>query len=204
MRPLILVGLCTVLAGVGLAAAPADEVAVSGGLVTLYHHDPLSRTVSFGTGEHGTTIQDHEVRNLESDLDFGHYQADAFSVGIEGGRVGAIIDLGTLAELQERYGYEETVGGGQGFASIRREDGRLVILDGRDGQRTQPLAEGDALFGEATKSSHAPIRDRHVYLVRLRDRHEPRFERLVKFLVVQYEPGVSVTLRWQLIDSGAG
>jgi hypothetical protein len=169
------------------------------GLVTLYQRDPLASKVSFATGAYGAVFDDHQVKNRQSDLDFGHYHANAFSVGIEGGRIGAIVDLGTPDMLQQQYGYRETVGGGQGFASIRMEKGQLVILADRVRQTTQPLRNTGALFGELRSSAYAPVQDNHVYVLRLRDTHDRQFERLAKLLVVRYEPGVSVTLRWQAI-----
>lgn len=199
MRSITLLGLCVVAASTTMAIGAADEVTPPSGLVTLYQRDPLAARVSFATGAYGSVFQDHQVKNHQSDLDFGHYFANQFSVGIEGGRVGAIVDLGTPDTLQREYGYRETVSGGQGFASIRIEKGRLVILADLATQTTQPLRNTSALFGELRSSSHAPVQDNHVYVVRILDEHDRQFERLAKLLVVRYEPGVSVTLRWQAI-----
>jgi len=200
MRFISLLGLCVVAATSTMAVSAADDVtAPAAGLVTLYQRDPLAAKVSFATGAYGSVFQDHQVKNQQSDLDFGHYHANQFSVGIEGGRVGAIVDLGTPETLQQEYGYRESVGGGQGFASIRMEKGRLVILADFARQTTQPLRNTSALFGELRPQAHAPIQDNHVYVLRIRDEHDRQFERLAKLLVVRYEPGVSVTLRWQAI-----
>ena len=200
MRFISMLGLCVVAAASTMAVRPADDVTASApGLVTLYQRDPLAGKVSFATGAYGSVFQDHQVKNRQSDLDFGQYRANEFSVGIEGGRIGAIVDLGTPEMLQQEYGYRETVGGGQGFASIRMEKGQLVILADFAKQTTQPLRNTSTLFGELRGSAHAPVRDNHIYLVRLRDTHDRQFERLAKLLVIRYEPGVSVTLRWQAI-----
>ena len=200
MRSITLLGLCVVAAASTMAVRAADDVTASAaGLVTLYQRDPLAGKVSFATGAYGGVFQDHQVKNHQSDLDFGHYYANEFSVAIEGGRIGAIVDLGTPEMLQQQYGYRETVGGGQGFASIRMEKGRLVILADLAQQTTQPLRNTSALFGELRPTAHAPIQDNHVYVLRIRDDHDRQFERLAKLLVVGYEPGVSVTLRWQAI-----
>jgi hypothetical protein len=200
MRSIILLGLCVVAAASTIAVRAADDVtAPAAGLVTLYQRDPLAARVSFATGAYGSVFQDHQVKNHQSDLDFGHYHAIEFSVGIEGGRIGAIVDLGTPETLQQEYGYRETVSGGQGFASIRMENGRLVILADAASQTTQPLRNTNALFGELQPKAHAPVHDNHLYVVRIRDQHDRQFDRLAKLLVVRYEPGVSVTLRWQAI-----
>ena len=181
------------------SAAPGRRSAPStlaGGLTTLYAADPLARTMNFTDGRYGSMIQDHMVKNAQSDLDFGAYMADGFTVGIEGGRYGTIIDLGAGAALGQRYGFEETVGGGQGFASIRFVDGEIHVLADYESQETQPLREAAQLVPTRTSSS-APVHMGHAYLVRLLDRHDKDFELVAKFLVVEFRPRESVTLRWQ-------
>src|SRR5262245_636871 len=201
MRSIATLGLCILTAGT-MTAGPADDPArPAPGLATLYQRDPLANKLSFGTGAFGSVFQDHQVKNHQSDIDFGQYHANEFTVAIEGGSIGAIVDLGSPESLQQEYAYQETVGGGQGFASIRRENGRLVILADRSKQTTQPLRNTGALFAELKPRAHAPIHDNHIYVVRLRDTHEPQSERLTKLLVVRYEPGVSVTLRWQTAET---
>lgn len=204
MRSIVINSCCAFTAAVGVAAGLGGECqSPAGGLVTLYQRDPLACRVSFDTGNYGGLFQDHMVKNRQSDLFFGHYFANEFSVGVEGGRVGAIVDLGSPDDLRAQYGFQETVGGGQGFASIRLADDKLVILADYEAQTTQPLSGAEALFSELAGLAHVPIHDNHIYLLRLRDRHTPEFDRLVKLLVVQYEPGVSVTLRWQVISSSS-
>lgn len=169
----------------------------SGGLATMYFHDPLSCKLSFEEGAEGGVIQDYMIKNAGSDIDFGHYNQGQFTVGIEGGREGVIVDLGSGDDLKERYGFAETVGGGQGFASIRMEEGALVVLADYDEQTVQPLGENTQLFAESrSRNSSAPIGLGHIYVLRLVDRHDPEFSRIVKFKVVEYTPDVSVTLRW--------
>lgn len=197
MRSVTMLGLCILSAASTMIARPADDPArPAAGLATLYQRDPLANRLSFVTGAYGSVFQDHQVKNHQSDIDFGQYHANEFTVGIEGGATGAIVDIGSPEGLRQEYGYEETIGGGQGFASIRMENGRLVILaDGRK-QTTQALRNTATFFAELTPGAHALIHDNHVYVVRLRDTHAPQSERLTKLLVVRYEPGVSVTLRW--------
>ncbi len=169
----------------------------STGLATLYCNDPLSSSWGFKDDEEGHVFQDHMVKNSGSDISFNGYADHSFTVGIEGGVKGAIVDLGTSDSLQGKYGYSETVSGGQGFASIRMEGGRFTILKDYGEQTTQPLTEANKLLGDVTEScASVPIHDGHIYLMRLTDRHEPTFERIVKFKVIAYRPGESVTLRW--------
>ena len=62
---------------------------------------------------------------------------------------------------------------------------------------TQTLMQTRVL---SRQPSHAPIADDHLYLVRLADSARPANERFVKLLVVRYEPGESVTIRWAEMD----
>jgi hypothetical protein len=174
-------------------AGPVDAKP-NGGITTLYVLDPLACSVSLADGEYGHVIQDHMVRNRNSDIDFGSYAAGQFAVGIEGGRMGAIVDLGTSRELQRRYEYSDTVGFPQGFASLQLKDGRLVILKDRDAH--QPVKEAELLM--AVKSGAlAPVSSGHVYLVRIVDRHDASFERIAKLVVLETRPEESVTFRWE-------
>ena len=187
----------------GRVAQAADrtqmDVKVTGGLVTLYALDPLARTFCFADGKDGHVLHRNEVMNRCSDVDFNNYVAGNFTVGVEGGRLGRIIDLGNAAELKQRYGYQETVGNGQGFASLRVEDGKVVILKDRKARTVQELRESASLFREASSSASAPVSLGHIYLLRLTDRHDGTFQRLVKLIVIAYTPGESVTIRWQLL-----
>ena len=170
------------------------------GLTTMYFRDPLACRMSFATGAEGGVFQDHMTKNHQSDIDFGHYVEGAFRVGVEGGSRGAIVDLGTPAELRERYGFSDTVGGGQAFASIRWDGDGFRILADYETQATQPLREADGLLDAVGVTESAPVVTDHVYLVALSDRHDPTFRRLVKFHVVAHVPGESVTLRWYRLD----
>lgn len=165
------------------------------GLTSLYAVDPIGRTMNFTDGAYGGVIQDYMVKNANSDIDFGGYLHNAFTVGIEGGREGAIVDLGLAATLGPRYGFKETVGGGQGYASIRLIDGELHILADYENQTTQPLAEAAQLVPGRNAASVA-VHAGHVYVVRIVDRHDQSFELIVKFMVVEFRAGESVTLRW--------
>jgi hypothetical protein len=182
-----------------LAAAEALRASAPppGGLVTLYTLDPLARTFCFGDGEYGNSFEAGETRNRASDIDYSGYVPGSLSVGIEGGRQGRIIDLGPATALKERYGYEETVGNGQGYASIHRDGKRLMILKQRGAR--QELTEADALFREKAGQSAAKAALGHIYLVRITDTADPAFERLVKVMVVGHREGESVTIRWNLL-----
>ena len=183
----------------------SNSSAAKTSIATMFARDPLAQSLCFRDGGPGGAFQDGQTRNRCSDLNFNSYSPNGFSVGIEGGRRGVIIDLGTPEELKGKYGYSESVGGGQGFASIDVRDGKALILkDYRTGRR-QEIGESAQLFRvPSDRSASVPVKLGHVYLMRITDRHDKSFEMFAKVLVVAYTPGESVTVRWQVIsDSSA-
>lgn len=183
--------------GQGIVSRQIVEQNVKGGVITLYALDPLAQSFCFRDAGDGRVFQQHEVRNRCSDLNYNSYSAEHFAVGIEGARMGAIVDLGTTEGLKKEYGYEETVGGGQGFASVHLEDGKVVILKDRRTQAMQELKEASHLFVKPTPTATAPVKVGHVYLARIIDDYDHSFQLLVKLVVIGYTPGESVTFRWQ-------
>jgi hypothetical protein len=183
-------------AGLVLCAWPLLVAAGDmGGIATLYTRDPIACSFAFGDGLYGQVMQDGIVKNRQSDIDFGRYATDQFSAGIEGGRLGAIVDLGTALELQRRYGYPETVGNPQGFSSLRISRGKVVVGTTRT---VEPLKEADLLAATKVRAQ-APVVPGHIYLVRVVDRQDATFERIAKLLVLDHQPGSSVTFRWELL-----
>ncbi|HUR97775.1 MAG TPA: hypothetical protein VMZ26_06850 [Pyrinomonadaceae bacterium] len=180
--------------GPGQRNAPATT-----DLATLFARDPLTQSLCFKDGGPGGVFQNGQTRNRCSDLNFNSYSADAFKVGVEGGREGVILDLGTPEELMKKYGYTETVGQGQGFASIDVKNGKALILKDYRTGKLQDLSESAALFHVADKTSSAAVRLGHVYLVRITDKNDKGFEMFAKFLVVAHVPNESATIRWQVI-----
>jgi hypothetical protein len=183
----------------GVINVKVAEPNVKGGVITLYALDPLAQSFCFRDASAGLVFSQHEVRNRCSDINFSSYYAEHFAVGIEGRRLGAIIDLGTSDDLKKEYGYEETVGGGQGFASVHLEDGKLVVVKDRRTQEMQDLKEATQLFAQATSAANAPVKVGHVYLARITDSDDRNFQVLVKLLVIGYVPGEAVTFRWQAL-----
>lgn len=200
-----------ILSLVGLAAIPfaeasqqgvngrstIDAVRSTGGLTTIWLLDGMADSISLKTGEPAGVVQDHELRNKDGQLDFGGYHAGEFTVGIQGGESGRIVDLGAESELSERYSFEDTVGGGQGFASIHFAEGGFRIRSGTDSAKGQACAEAAAVFADDPRGNHAPIQLDHVYIVRIVDRHDEAYELLAKLHVVGHQPGQSVTIRWE-------
>lgn len=169
------------------------------GIVTLYAYDPLARSFCFRDGGYGSVFQQYEVRNRCSDINFHSYNADGLTVGVEGARQGVIIDLGSADELQKKYGYEETVGKGQGYASLRVSEGKVLIALDRKARSTQELKDTDVLQKLSATTQTAPVKVGHTYLMRLTDQHEKSFEVMVKLLVISHTPNEAVTFRWQIL-----
>jgi hypothetical protein len=170
---------------------------------TLFALDPLAQSLCFRDSGPGLVFQTGEVRNRCSDLNFNSYAANSFSVGIEGGRQGIIIDIGTSAGLKARYRFPETVGNGQGFAAIDVANKKALILQDRKTRKMQELAESADLFSKPISSSaSAPVKLGHIYLMRVTDAHDKSFEMFAKLLVIAHVPNESVTVRWVVLGNG--
>jgi hypothetical protein len=173
---------------------------VTGGITTLYAHDPLFQSLCLNDGGAGSMIQDNEVRNRCSDINFNSYNANGFTVGVEGGREGVILDIGNPVELQKKYGYGETVGNVQGFASIVAKQGKVYILKDRLSRAMQELKGVESFFQKPTRDNNtAQVKVGNIYIMRLTDGHDKEFERLAKLIVIAHVPGESVTFRWQIM-----
>lgn len=177
---------------------PTPERRARGGIDTLYWFDPLARALCLQDGRPGLMFRDNRVANRCSDLSLTTAGGGSLVTGIEAQRVGAIVDLGTADELRERYGFEDAPAGGEGFASLRVHEGKLVILK-EDGppEKSQPLREAPALFSAAKPSANAPVKLGHIYLLRIEDAKDRSFQLLVKLIVIEYRPNESVTVRWE-------
>jgi hypothetical protein len=178
----------------------ASERQVRGGIFTLYWLDPLARSLCLRDGRAGLTFQEHRVASRCSDLSLTTAGGGSLVVATEANRVGSIVDLGTADELRERYGFEDAAAGGEGFASLRAQEGKLLILK-EDGpqDKLQPLQESSVLFAAARPSANAPIKLGHIYLLRIEDAKDRSFQLLAKLIVISYRPNESVTLRWELL-----
>ena len=166
-----------------------------GGIFTMYSIDPLARTLCFSDGKEGMVFTDTTWVNRCSDLSFAGSNLVA---GIEVDRLAAIVDLGTADELSSRVGFEDSQGGGTGFASIHLRGDKIMVLKQDLGkQEFQPLQEASKLFTELGSSVAAPIKLRHIYLVRITDKKDKSTLQLVKLMVIAFRPNEAVTLRWE-------
>jgi hypothetical protein len=173
----------------------------TGGVTTLLARDPLWQSLCLRDGGPGLMFQQGEVRNRCSDLNFNSYLTNGLSVGVEGSRQGVIIDLGTTVDLKARYGYQETVSNGQGFASMAIKNGKAMILKDFKTRQLQEMSESEPLFKSPVNSlSTVAVQTGHVYLLRITDAREKDFELVAKLLVVAYVPNESVKIRWRVIS----
>ena len=168
----------------------------------MYAMDPLARTLCFTDGKEGMAFVNNKWENRCSDLSYTPAGGGSLVTGIELNRAATIVDLGTANDLRGRYSYEDAENGGVGFASLRLEGGKVMILQDDNGKfkaSWQPLEEGPKLFAEAKSSANAPIQLGHIYLVRIVDSKDKSFQQLVKLIVIAYRPEEAVTVRWELL-----
>ncbi len=173
-----------------------------GRLVTLLQLDPVACSFDFTDNRAGDIMEDHRVLANGGEMDFGVYHADSFSVAISNGSTGRIVDLGTSKALEDKYGYSETVGGGQGFASIHRKDKSVLIRQRHgteDHSEYQELTEGTQLLTDLKALDFAPVVLGHIYLLHVVKTQGRPADTFVKLMVVAYQPGQSVTFRWELM-----
>ena len=171
------------------------------GIFTLHVLDPVSRSLCFNDGKEGMTIASNKWENRCSDLSFTLAGGGSLVAGIESNRVAAIVDIGTSDQLRERYGYDDAERGGNGFASLHLEGGKIMILEDNtkpEKPEWQPLQEA-AKLSEVKASVNAPIQLGHIYLVRTVDQRDKNFQQIVKLMVIAYRPEESVTVRWELL-----
>ena len=174
------------------------------GIATMYARDPLTQSLCFGDGGPGGVFQDGQARNRCSDLNFNSYTANAFRVAPEGNRQGVIVDIGTPEGLKAKYGFTETVGNGQAFASIDIRNGKAQILKDYKTGGLQDLAESASLFESGKGDDSIPVKLGHIYLIRASGRYDKDPEMYVKVLVLAFTPGESVTVRWQVMPNNSG
>ena len=172
-----------------------------GGVFTMYALDPLARNVCFRDGKEGMAFVNNQWENRCSDLSYSLAGNGSLVTGIEANRTGAIVDLGTADDLRTRYGFDDAERGGVGFASLRLEGDKVMVLQDNDTPTKliwQPLKEASQL-AEVKSSANAPIHLGHIYLVRIADTKDKNFQQIVKLIVIAYRPDEAVTLRWELL-----
>ncbi len=185
-------------------AAMGVKAQSEGGFVTLYAFDPVGNSLCLTDGQGGSLIKGNIKYNRCSHLNFHSYNADQFTVGIQGGDEGSIIDLGDDKHLKASFGVPGTVGGGDGYASLHLRNRKVHMLKDYSQRTFQEIPGADRLFSEDRKFKSAEIKLGHTYLLRIWQTHrrseDPDDEILAKLIVVAFCPGESVTFRWELMN----
>lgn len=177
----------SVLSACGSEAAQGDNPPTPmAGFVRLLAEDPLRHTYDFLRADYGAVIQDGEVKNAGSHLDFGGYHADELTVGIQGGEVGAIVDLGTDDDIAAALGIEQTVGGGQGFSHLD------LGGDGFNISSADVVLSAPETWVEDV--DHATVVLNHVYVARVVGGEG--LDMIVKLLVVEAQTSTVTSLEW--------
>jgi hypothetical protein len=156
---------------------------------TLYSNDPIAHTLCLTDGREGGVFQDGQARNRCSHIDFDTYKAGSLSVGIQGGEVGAIVDLGNWQDLHTN----------QAFPNVRFVDGKIMLVKEPRAGKPEELTRAARVFEPSTNMASIEALPGHIYLARITDRHDKDFQILVKLLVLTVKPGESVTFRWELL-----
>jgi hypothetical protein len=194
MRVLQLVGvaaLCVACGSGGSSSSPPAQ-----GTADLFAKDPLRHDYDFVRDAYGAAMQNGQIVNVGSHIDFGTYNADAFTVGIQGGQIGAIVDLGDDAQVAAAVGNTETVGGGQGYAGLTLSGGSFNLPAAN---AVYMLTTADA----GATSDDAPVVQNHVYALRIIDRDTPGAELVVKLLVTGFTSGTEASFEWtRLVANG--
>jgi len=183
--------LCGACGSSGSSSGPPAQ-----GTADLYAKDPLRHDYDFVGAAYGSAMQNGQIVNVGSHIDFGNYNADAFTVGIQGGQVGAIVDLGDDAAVAKAVGNTETVGGGQGYAGLTLSGNSFNVPAAN---AVYMLTTSDA----GATSDHAPVVLNHVYALRIVDRDTSGAELVVKLLVTGFTSGTEASFEWtRLVANG--
>jgi hypothetical protein len=158
------------------------------GEVELVAADPLRHTFDFVRGRYGSVIENGQVRNAGSHIDYANLIPDEFAVGVQGGERGIIVDLGPDAAVAGKLGVTETVGSGQGYAALALESGKFNDPDAAPVLGTPPSQLSMSTTGHAR-----PFRG-HVYALRVV--RDGASDLVVKLLVVSVTDGQSVDFEW--------
>jgi hypothetical protein len=156
----------------------------SGTLATLRSLDDLTASIGFPTGQHGYIVEEQEVRNRVSHLAFDRWADASLVVGIQGGSLGVIKDIGDVR-------LRDTAASVFPFLTLR--DG--VVFDASR-ERSRIPDEGIAVDEQARSLAAARVHVGHVYLIRIDERDTSMF---VAVRVVEHVPEQSVTIRWRML-----
>ncbi len=166
----------------------SDSRHLGSGEVELVATDPLRHSFDFVRGKYGSTIQNGQIVNSGSHIDYGALFPDELAVGVQGSDQGIIVDLGPDSIVAGRIGVTETVGSGQGYAALALESGHFNDPD------AAPVLDTPASQLSLDATGHAQPFRGHVYALRIVRGSAP--DLVVKLLVVSVTPGQRVDFDW--------
>lgn len=186
------------LAIVLLAAVQGDSPLPEAGVVTLWANDEPRSAFSFDDGSYALDIADGQAVLDRAQIVFHRIEAQKISIGFSLAQATRIVDLGDLQV--------------DGFARVSDlaphppiSIFHTLFLQGRSLWYRGPIARSYSLkaadpvfFTLQTSGPHHFVPELgHVYVMRYAPKRESGVEeKLVKFRVVDYEPGRQVTIRW--------
>ena len=192
-----LVTLCAVLFPVPSAVAPV-QAGATGGLVTLYAQDDLACAFSLDAGVPGASVVEGEVRLDRAHLVFDVFAEDMLTFGfIEEVLVG-VVDLGRVTVAPHSRAQDPAPEFAISLFHTLYLDGRKFSYVGAGGT-LQRHTDAERIFDPLPRRGMyhvAPVVG-NTYLVRVNDGGgASSADRLAKFVVVDFQPGHTVTLRW--------
>ncbi len=153
-------------------------------------------------GQYGQMIQDGQVFNRNSHVDFEGYTPGSFTAGVQGNDKGQVIDLGDIADLEREVG-------GPPLEVLRWRDG-TVLAEGDEWVVPDPIGEpsrteqaqrwlatvlkAPALAPAGSPLKAAQVKPGHVYFVRISANREPT-EIVALLYVLEYDVNQRVKLR---------
>lgn len=181
-----------------LAAVRGDSPLPEAGVVTLWANDEPRSAFNFDTGSYAADIVDGQLVLDSAQIVFHQIEANLFTIGFSNAFATRLLDLGDLKV--------------DGFSRVSDQAPRPSIsifhtlyLQGRSVWYRGPIARNYSLkaadpvfftLQTGIPQSFVPELG-HVYLLRYASKREAGVEeKLVKFRVIDYEPGRYVTIRW--------
>jgi len=175
---------------------------------TLFSKDPLLSGLSFPEGNPNGIYDNYVVYNAGTDIIFGVYNPPSnLTLGVEGGRLAAVVDLGTEQEFRNTYGIEPTVTMFAPYYTIHYDDNSNLVYgqsytNGKLSWATFPSSITNQLNNVAYYTNFYPVAG-HFILARITDTYDSKFERIVKLVIMSVESS-EVTIRWDVLKDSEG
>lgn len=169
---------------------PGEKVPESSAIATLYCADRDTSKFDFCKG-----TQSKISSSARPSFDLELVNTDSLLTHRVEGGIAQIVDLGSAAAMATRYGI---VGGApDGFAMIQMHEGAIVLKPSGPGTKSLEIVEARPILKEEAGLQRLEIRHGHLYV--LRTRSIQGLTKLVKFMVLEYVRGQSVTFRWKAL-----